>query len=1670
MSSQPITRSNTLFVRPESGLSAPQSGASTDSVDTLVNSDNATGPLKESKVGADLWQEAIAKVKPKLPDDVKPESKDRASTLQVILEEAISRRDETQKSQRKLHRNSGRDVTYRELYGNIITWVQKFQIIGDIAIQADAGYASLPWALVRVFIISAVGEHETYGSMLEGIELVSNLIYHYAVIEQIYSGKETKLVAGLRKSLVSLYVAILIYLVQALEYFGSSKARRFFKGLSPTANAEIKKLLSAIVEAKNDVDTDSIHVNDEIARQGLDYLAEGQRRLEEQIARAGVDQELQTRCVTEMIQEWKTPLATMTDKISDVYDMMEEDQMVKILNWLSKVQHESLHIAVQNGRLESSGKWLINSSLFRRWLTSSESSILWMHGILGSGKTNLVSIVIDHLRAIRTKQEGQQILPARLAFFYCSSNRAPSENPKDEASRTEPVEVFRSIIRQLSMVERRLDLDFAVKEKYRQLKNNEVGEPRKLTMPECVELLKVLSRDAPTTIVIDALDELKPTTRVGLIKGLEDVVNSCPEQTKVFLSTRHIPSIIRHLEPHPSLEVTADKNGNDISSFIATQLEKKIHSGEFLDGEASEELRIEVQKALTERAGGMFWYASLQLNLLCDPEQMWDEDTVRESLLVLPASLRDLYEKILDDIDSDDYVRNRVTAQNTLKWLLCAQVPLKCSSFLEAVSSKIGGKAFKPTRGFITNACKTLVVINHESDVFEFAHLSVREYLDKRRGYELGECHLTAARSCLRAVDDSFGSSMINRTMSEPEKSFGCYASLYWPVHYQNIDLNSAHERVEETRDSLKDLLIQGQDTTPAFKQWLAQVQGLALDFPMNDPLSLKIGSLQSTPQTSLFTACVFGFPDVIEQFGRDRRFNFDQCNNQNQTALCLAVENNQLETVKALLSRSRVDVNTLNIWAIVQFQDLRRLGKPQKKEASSSADTRITIPGQNRTTGSDWKDIETLPPVICFASALQAGALKGHERMAEYLLEQRANVNLVAGFYGSPLQAAALGGHESLVRCFLERYQAEPNSQGGFFGNALQAAAIHGSVPILSLLLEHGAVVSTPGGHYGSALMAATSGGHLDGVKIILNAGAYIDVYSEDYGTPLQRAADLDNEELLQLFIKKGADINAHKSLDQIGPGIENGSALATAAFGGHKKMVSLLLRNGAETELRYQGSGLHILHQAATLGMIDLVEYCLKSKECNIDVPLVTTLRKYGDRQILTPLAYACVEGHVDVVRLLLDRGAAIEYPGDSMTVLHQAARRGHASIVTLLVEAQVSRVGAVKAQTYIDRRLPHSDDTALHEAARAGSVDAITTLFDHNASYTTNSQDVTPLQAAAFRNKPYAVQTFLDKKKQQGVNGVISIESRNTLGRTALIDAARENHLTVVIVLLEHGLRECDESPGRFRAFVNQRDLKGQTALSHAAEQGNDAITDQLLTGYQADYTLRKVNLCTPLHLAVAPGHIGSTVLLLNHVSTDVDVHKFQSFLNATNVYNNTALMDAVNSDRASLIDLLLNKYGADFSIPDGKRCTVLHVAACRGRIPVLEIIVDYVAKHTDETRFASFVNARNRFDKTALHDACERDRTQVVEILLRKCKADYTLVDDEGSTALHWGVRNQCNVVFRLLDIASGDAENSGDRFRTFLSRKDKRSQTALDLAKKQGWHYFVDVLKNQYGVI
>lgn len=252
------------------------------------------------------------------------------------------------------------------------------------------------------------------------------------------------------------------------------------------------------------------------------------------------------------------------------------------------------------------------------------------------------------------------------------------------------------------------------------------------------------------------------------------------------------------------------------------------------------------------------------------------------------------------------------------------------------------------------------------------------------------------------------------------------------------------------------------------------------------------------------------------------------------------------------------------------------------------------------------------------FCQPLYYSSVLGLIDVTNWLLESGAQVNSVGGEYGNPLQAAVLSRNQMVVRLLLQS-GADVNLRGGHFETALQAAAWLGNVEMVQLLLECGADVNAQGGEYGSALVAASAGPDLTwsqnraaAVGLLLRSGADVNAEVPYYGNALEAAARAGREDVARLLLTSGANIHARGGIyGSCLPAAaragnvelvrlfltlraEIGNSLQSAAWGGHDKVVRLLLEHGADIDADGGDYGT-ALHAAKSQGHENVVELIL-------------------------------------------------------------------------------------------------------------------------------------------------------------------------------------------------------------------------------------------------------------------------------------------------------------------------------------------------------------------------------------------------------------------------------------------------------------------------------------------
>ena len=122
---------------------------------------------------------------------------------------------------------------------------------------------------------------------------------------------------------------------------------------------------------------------------------------------------------------------------------------------------------------------------------------------------------------------------------------------------------------------------------------------------------------------------------------------------------------------------------------------------------------------------------------------------VRIRLGELPKDLRDTYDEIYKLKVVSDVEEQSSVAESAFKLLLALQTSLGHRDFLHALSFCSVDEVHLSTEELLDLCCNFLVLDN-ELDVFRFAHLSVREYLETKSEYSPESSHALAAQFCLR--------------------------------------------------------------------------------------------------------------------------------------------------------------------------------------------------------------------------------------------------------------------------------------------------------------------------------------------------------------------------------------------------------------------------------------------------------------------------------------------------------------------------------------------------------------------------------------------------------------------------------------------------------------------------------------------------------------------------------------------------------------------------------------------------------------------------------------------------------------------------------------------------------------------------------------------------------
>ncbi|PKX95976.1 ankyrin [Aspergillus novofumigatus IBT 16806] len=443
----------------------------------------------------------------------------------------------------------------------------------------------------------------------------------------------------------------------------------------------------------------------------------------------------------------------------------ERESRRSILDWVSTLKHDQKHQLIQASRAPNTGTWILHENEFIRWRgDSSPSNVLVCHGIPGSGKTNLASIIIDEL----LNSSSTEASP--VAFFYFDHQDHSTQGTS---------EVLCCMLRQL--LEKLPAIPSPVAELFQKS-----GHKGQMPLHECERLLTDIASGLRCTyLVLDGLDESED--RKSLLQSIKNIIQS--HQVRLLVTSRpHIPDLVDLFQQHPNIRIEAHEED------LKTYLYRELDQGGIYDI-ADQDFANRLVQNLTQGAEGMFLLPVLRLRtILKEPTLGEMEDRITD----LSHSLSGAFADTISRIQRLPESRSRL-GMGALMWLTYTPRALRAAELSDALATQraqnVVNSKYRPTTKTILECCQGLAIVDAEGYI-RLAHYTIQEYVGEHWKDFFPQAEAQIAVTCLRyLVFENFqnGPWLTEGDIKSNMETypFLAWAAMYWGQFAQRTETDA---------------------------------------------------------------------------------------------------------------------------------------------------------------------------------------------------------------------------------------------------------------------------------------------------------------------------------------------------------------------------------------------------------------------------------------------------------------------------------------------------------------------------------------------------------------------------------------------------------------------------------------------------------------------------------------------------------------------------------------------------------------------------------------------------------------------------------------------------------------------------------------------------------------
>lgn len=377
------------------------------------------------------------------------------------------------------------------------------------------------------------------------------------------------------------------------------------------------------------------------------------------------------------------------------------DQCLAELRISDPRDDKSRIVSSKGGLLKDSYRWIFENADFKQWHSDKNSSLLWIKGDPGKGKTMLLCGITDELAHLSTNQP-------LVSYFFC---QATDRNLNNATA------ILRGLIYMLIRQKRS-----SVKHLYEEWKvaGSRLFEDANAWDALTRILISILQdcQRSEVVFVIDALDECSGNDLPKLIKFITQHSQTC--EAKWLVSSRNWPEIEDMLDTASrkvrlSLELNRDSITAAVKVYIRHKAEE-LRSAKGLDDIKYNEIVV----YMDSNANQTFLWVALVCQALQDPKVR--PRHILAELKRFPPGLGSLYERMLSFIDAS---LDAELCLNVLGTVSITYRPIHLAELLSLVEP-----------GYIENlialqevveSCGSFLIIRN--DIVYFVHQSAKDFL-----------------------------------------------------------------------------------------------------------------------------------------------------------------------------------------------------------------------------------------------------------------------------------------------------------------------------------------------------------------------------------------------------------------------------------------------------------------------------------------------------------------------------------------------------------------------------------------------------------------------------------------------------------------------------------------------------------------------------------------------------------------------------------------------------------------------------------------------------------------------------------------------------------------------------------------------------------------------------